>query len=114
VTGTFVDATAGRQTDGVRDEKDGDTHGWQTLDPAHASLLNAGNRSSDGGNPVFEAICRLPVTQLDANAACAGFPDRIPLPPVGSHVRIVGSYLQDTFHAQWMVIHPVSSMTVIP
>jgi hypothetical protein len=33
---------------------------------------------------------------------------------VGSHVRIVGTYVQDTFHAHWMEIHPVTSITVIP
>jgi hypothetical protein len=26
----------------------------------------------------------------------------------------VGSYVQDTFHAQWNEIHPVTSITVIP
>jgi uncharacterized protein YraI len=114
VTGTIVDATAGRRSDGVRHEKDGDTHGWLKLDPAYETLLNSGNKSNEGGNLVFEVICRYPVTQPDARSACAGFPDPLTIPPVGSHVRIVGSYVQDTFHAQWMEIHPVTSITVIP
>jgi hypothetical protein len=33
---------------------------------------------------------------------------------VGSHVRIVGTYVYDTFHAKWMKIHHVTSITVIP
>jgi hypothetical protein len=32
---------------------------------------------------------------------------------VGSHVRIVGRYVQDTFHGQWNEIHPVTSITAI-
>lgn len=114
VTGTIVDATAGKEPDGVRHEQDGDTHGWLKLDPQFQNLLNAGNLSDEGGNLVFEIVCKFTVTQADAKAACQGYTNKVALPPVGSHVRIVGSYVQDTFHAQWMEIHPVSSITVIP
>jgi hypothetical protein len=114
VTGTIVDATAGKEPDGVRHEHDGDTHGWLKLDPGFANLLNAGNLSDEGGNLVFEIVCKFTVTQADAKAACQGYTSKVILPPVGSHVRIVGAYVQDTFHAQWMEIHPVTSITVIP
>lgn len=112
VTGTMVDATNGREPDGVRHEPDGDTHGWLKLDPPYQSLLNAGNNSAEGGNLVFEIVCKYPVTQADAKAACSNYQNKISLPPVGSHVRIVGVYVQDTFHAQWMEIHPVTSIAV--
>jgi Bacterial SH3 domain len=114
VTGTIVDATAGKRSDGVRHEADGDTHGWLQVDAAYTGLLNAGNKSDEGGNLVFEVVCRFPVTQVDAKKACQGYTDTIQLPLVGSHVRIVGSYVQDTFHAKWNEIHPVSSIAVIP
>ncbi len=114
VTGTIVDATNGKQADGVRHEKDGDTHGWLKLDAEFQNLLNAGNMSAEGGNLVFELVCKFPVTQADAKSACLGFKDQVQLPPINSHVRIVGTYVQDTFHAQWMEIHPVTSITVIP
>lgn len=117
VTGTIVDATADQsrhQADGVRHEKDGDTHGWLKLDSGFENLLNAGNKSDEGGNLVFEIICRFPVTQADAKTACQGYTDGVVLPPVGSRVRIVGRYVQDTFHAKWMEIHPVTSITVVP
>jgi hypothetical protein len=114
VTGTIVDATAGKEPDGVRHEPDGDTHGWLKLDPEFQNLVNAGNKSDEGGNLVFEIVCRFPVTQVDAKAACQGYTDHVTLPPVGSHVRILGTYVQDTFHGQWMEIHPVTSITVIP
>jgi hypothetical protein len=75
--------------------------------------LNAGNMSDEDGNLVFEIVCRFPVKQKDAQAACQGYTDDVQLPKVGSRVRIVGSYVQDTFHAKWSEIHPVTSITVI-
>jgi hypothetical protein len=114
VTGTIVDATAGKQPDGVRHEADGDTHGWLKVDPEFENLLNAGNMSNEGGNLVFEIVCRCPVSQQDAKVACANYTDPVTLPPVGSHVQVVGTLVQDSFHAQWMEIHPVTRITVLP
>lgn len=109
-----MDATAGKQPDGVRHELDGDTHGWLKVDPQFQNLLNAGNMSDEGGNLVFEVVCHFPPAQRDAKVACMNYTDHVTLPPVGSHVRIVGSYVQDTFHAMWNEIHPVTSITVVP
>ena len=117
VTGTIVDATATeshKEPDGVRHEADGDTHGWLKLDAGFENLLNAGNLRAESGNLVFEIICKYPVTQADAKSACQGYTDHVTLAPVGSHVRILGQFVQDTFHAQWNEIHPVTSITVIP
>jgi len=114
VTGKIVDATKGKKPDGVRHEGDGDTHGWLKLDPEFENLLNSGNLSDEEGNLVFEIVCKFPVRQADAKTACKGYQADIAIPPVGSHVRIVGTYVQDTFHAQWMEIHPVTSITVVP
>lgn len=114
VTGTIVDATAGRKPDGVRHEADGDTHGWLKVDPQFKDMLNAGNTSAEGGNLVFEIVCRFPVTQKDAKSACKGYSDHVQLPPVGSHVSVVGTFVQDTFHAQWNEIHPVTSISIAP
>src|SRR3984893_15141400 len=105
VTGTIVDATNGKKPDGVRHEADGDTHGWLKPDPEFENLLNAGNISDEGGNLVFEIVCRFSVSQQDAKAACSNYTDQVSLPPVGVHVQIVGTLVQDTFHAKWMEIH---------
>jgi len=113
VTGTIVDATKGRRHDGVRKEADGDSYGWLKLDPSFENLINAGNKSNEAGNLVFEIVRLFPVTQADAIAACKTFNNPITLPPVGSHVRITGSYVQDNNHAKWMEIHPVSKIEVI-
>jgi hypothetical protein len=112
VTGTVVDATNGKEPDGVRHEADGDTHGWLKVDSQFQNLLNAGNINNEGGNLVFEIICKYPVTQPDAVDACKNYQNQVNIPPVGSHVRIVGVYVQDSFHAQWMEIHPVTSIAV--
>jgi uncharacterized protein YgiM (DUF1202 family) len=115
VTGTIVDATNGKRSDGMRKEADGDTHGWLKVDPQFKKLLNAGNMSNEGGNLVFEIVCKFSVSQADAKASCpASYHTPVTLPAVGSHVRIVGSYIQETNHAKWMEIHPVSSITVVP
>jgi hypothetical protein len=102
VTGTIVDATAGKKPDGVRHEADGDTHGWLKVDPEFENLLNAGNISDEEGNLVFEIVCKFHVSQQDAKAACANYTDHVALPPIGSHVEVVGSLVQDTFHAKLM------------
>lgn len=115
VTGVIVDATANQAThraDGVRHEGDGDTHGWLRVDAPFAQLLNRGNNSNEGGNLVFEVVCRYPVTQADALMACARFRNHTTIPSVGTHVAIKGTYVQDTEHARWMEIHPVSSIEV--
>jgi len=114
VTGTIVDATSGHEPDGVKHEPDGDTHGWLKVDTQYENLLNPGNLSNEGGNLVFEIVCKFPVTQADAKAACVNYKNPIKIPPVGSHVQIVGTYVRDTNHAQWMEIHPVTSIKVIP
>jgi hypothetical protein len=115
VTGTIVDATNGKRSDGMRKEADGDTHGWLKVDSQFKNLLNAGNMSNEGGNLVFEIVCKFNVSQADAKASCpASYHTPVTLPAVGSHVRIVGSYIQETNHAKWMEIHPVSTITVVP
>jgi len=115
VTGTTVDATNGRNADGVWHEADGDPHGWLKLDADFTNLLNAGNLTAEGGNMVFEIVCKYRVTQADAKTACPqSYHNQVQLPPLGSHVRIVGTYVQDTNHSKWMEIHPVTSITVIP
>jgi hypothetical protein len=116
VTGTIVDATAGEnvhRADGVRHEPDGDSHGWLRVDPAFKRLLDSGNMTDEKGNLVFEIICRYPITQGDAKKACQGYEDHVQLPPVGSHVRVVGTYVHDNEHG-WNEIHPVTSITVVP
>ena len=117
VTGIIVDATAKqsrKQADGTRHEADGDTHGWLKVDAGFEGLLNAGNKNDEDGNLVFEIICKFTIRpeDVDAKAACQGYNDQVQLPPVGSHVRIVGRFVQDTFHGQWNEIHPVTSITV--
>jgi hypothetical protein len=82
------------------------------LDPGQEKFLNSGNKTNEGGNLVFETICMFPVTQADAKAACKGFHSGVTIPPVGSHVSITGTWVQDMEHAKWFEIHPVTSIVV--
>jgi hypothetical protein len=116
VTGVIMDATINqpiRQADGVRHEPDGDTHGWLRLDPEFSYLLSAGNLSDQGGNLVWEMVCHFPVTQADSIAPCSRYTDTQVIPPIGSHVAITGTLVQDVNHpAAWMEVHPVSRIVV--
>jgi hypothetical protein len=114
VTGTIVDDTKGRNSDGVRHEADGDTHGWLRPDPQFANLLDNGNMSAENGDLVFEIVCHYRVTQADAKPACSAFGDHTVIPPVGSHVAITGTFVQDTNHQRCNEIHPVSKILVVP
>jgi hypothetical protein len=115
VTGTIVDATKGRNKDGARHEADGDSHNWLKLDPGQDSVLLPGNIEAQGGNLVFELICRYKVTQKDAIEACKDFKTKVLLPYVGTHVRIVGALIEDLDHQPiHREIHPVTSIEVIP
>lgn len=114
VTGTVVDATHGRRSDGVRHEADGDTHGWLRLDAGQDSLLDAGNRRDESGNLVFEIPCEFHVRQRDAIAACRGWREPLSVPPVGAHVRMTGTLVRDTNHGRWNELHPVAEWQTIP
>ncbi len=106
------DCLTDHQPDGVRHEKDGDTHGWLKVDAQFASLINPGNTSNQDGNLVFELVCHYTVTQPDAEPSCAGFMDHTPIPAVGTHVAITGTFVQEKNHAKWNEIHPVSKIKV--
>ena len=114
VVGVIIDASNGKEPDGARHEADGDTHSWIKLDAPYRDMLDAGNTSNEGGNLVFEIVCHFAVKQADAKPACSGFADHTVIPAVGSHVEITGTYVQDTNHAKWNEIHPVSKIVVRP
>jgi hypothetical protein len=114
VSGTIVDASNGRNPDGVKHEADGDTHGWLRVDPPFANMLNNGNVTAQGGNLVFEIVCHYRVTQPDARPACSAFNDHTVIPRVGSHVRISGAFVEDNNHQRWNEIHPVSRIVIVP
>lgn len=100
VTGTVVS---------IRPEKDGDLHVQLRLDSQFAGLLNAINKSKQGGNLVIEPVCSGVVTQADAVQVCHGFRQSFPALKVGAHVKVTGTYVVDSEHG-WREIHPVSSV----
>jgi hypothetical protein len=110
VTGIAVVATNGQRSDRVRHEADGDTHGWLNVNSQFKNLLNAGNLGDEGRSLVFEIVCRFNVSQADATASCLpSFHNPVKISSVGSHVRILETYVQDTNHLKWMETRPVTT-----
>src|SRR5437016_835228 len=112
VTGTFVDATAGRAKDGCRHEADGDSHCWLKLGPGQEQFINAENIKNQDGNLVFEPMCQWRVTQKDAMQVCKNWKQAIALPVIGSRVRITGVFVTDTQHGH-NELHPISHIEVL-
>ncbi len=96
----------------VRHEKDGDDHILLKLDPAYTDLLNSKNISDQHGDLILEPVCERAATQADAVAVCQKYRSDVKIPPLGSHVEVVGSYVLDAEHG-WNEIHPVTSISVI-
>lgn len=97
--------------DVVRTEADGDRHILLHLDPNYASMVNPVNVAKQHGDLVLEPVCEGPVTQADAKAACAGYRSPVVVPPVGTHVAVIGAYVTDSEHGGWAEVHPVTSIT---
>ncbi len=59
---------------------------------------------------MFEIVCHYTVKQSDAKPACAGFTDHTTIPPVGTHVAITGTFVQEKNHAKWnqIILCPAS------
>ena len=90
-------------------ESDGDQHFLLTLDPGQGNLTNKRNAKKKGGGLVLEIVCANPSSMKKVKSACAGYTNRIPIPKVGTHVRVTGTYVNDS-HNGWMEIHPVSKL----
>jgi len=98
-------------------EPDGDYHVRLYLDPgqtcAGQPCLDADNLGQQAGDLVLEPVCENPIRQADAVSACQGYHNALVLPPVGSHVVVMGPFMLDTDHG-WDEIHPLESVTVVP
>jgi hypothetical protein len=96
----------------VGSSDDGDIDMQLTLDSEFRNLLNNGNITKLNGNLQIEAICQAPVHPdvPDAQRTCANFSGTVPIPAVGTRVRLTGVYVLDSDHG-WMEIHPISVMT---
>lgn len=93
-------------------DDDGDQHFLLKLDKGQAGLLNKRNLKKKGGNLVVEIVCANPVMLKKVKKTCNGYTNPVPIPAVGSHVRVTGTYVIDG-HNGWAEIHPVSRMDTI-
>jgi hypothetical protein len=102
-TGTVAESTA---------DDDGDQHFLLDLDKGQKALLNKRNVKKKKGDLVVEIVCVNPVKLKKVKQTCAGYRNTILVPPVGSHVRVTGTYVMDG-HNDWMEIHPASRVELI-
>ncbi len=94
-------------------ENDGDFHIKLLAD--NSSLINQANIKFENGDLVLEAICQNPVSRSEVGSACDNFNHpALSIPPVGSHVKVTGSYVLDTRNNNWAEIHPITSIAAIP
>ena len=89
--------------------EDGDTHMLLKLDAGYENLLFKRNKTKKDGNLVIEVVCANAVTEKKVGTACSGYSNKISIPSVGDHIRVTGSYVNDS-HNDWAEIHPVSSI----
>jgi len=100
VTGTVAESNV---------DDDGDQHFLVKLDPGQDQLLTKKNIKKKNGDLVGEIVCANKAKIKKAKPACAGWTNPVPLPSVGSHVSVTGTFVLDT-HNGWNEIHPVSSV----
>jgi hypothetical protein len=91
--------------------EDGDTHMLLKLDAGQEGLVNKRNLKKKSGDLVVEVVCANAVSDKKAKEACTNYSNAIPLPKVGDHVTVTGSYVNDS-HNGWLEIHPVSAIQV--
>lgn len=101
--------TVAGTVDQVRAEADGDYHVRIHLDSgqlcAGRDCLDPANVSQQAGDLVAEPVCEHSITQPDAVAACGGYHNSLPVPPVGSHTTVTGPWVLDRDHG-WNEVHP--------
>jgi hypothetical protein len=98
--------------DEMHKEPDGDQHMLLRLDEGQQYLLKKRNLEKKNGELVIEIVCANKVKDKKARGACVNYSTPLPLPRMGAHVRVTGSYVLDT-HNGWTEIHPVSKIEEI-
>ncbi|HEY6894688.1 MAG TPA: carboxypeptidase-like regulatory domain-containing protein [Rhodanobacteraceae bacterium] len=90
---------------------DGDIDMQLAVDPPYTKLLNSGNLQKLNGNLQTEAICQAKVHSdvPDALRSCREFTGTVPIPAIGTHVQVTGTYVLDQDHG-WMELHPITAL----
>jgi hypothetical protein len=111
-------AFQGTVTEAPMKNSDGDLSFQASPDPGYANMLNAQNRSEGGLH--IEIVPRDQLGCTPGRAVVFGdIPDLgkcsgrgVVGPPLGAHVRIVGSWVLDRNNS-WYEIHPAWSITIL-
>ncbi len=93
-------------------DDDGDEHMLLKLDAGQDALLTKRNEKKKQGDLVIEAVCVNQPKLKKVGQTCDGYTNQVRLPKVGDHVRVTGSYVNDT-HNDWTEIHPITRIEII-
>lgn len=97
----------------VKPESDGDLLVRLKPDPQFKSMLNARNRTAQGGALVVKPVCTHPTTLADAKVPCQNFHQDFSDLKSGNHVSVTGALVIDRENDRgWREIHPVTSVTL--
>ncbi|HEY5631488.1 MAG TPA: hypothetical protein VIR31_05125 [Nitrososphaeraceae archaeon] len=105
----------------VNPEPDGDTDFPLALDPQYKNMVTKANFNSLMRGGIWcEMICQHPEISSEIEpfkrGECTGFNARLifnPVPQVGQHLMVTGTYLLDLREGGHAEIHPVSSIRLI-
>jgi hypothetical protein len=90
---------------------DGDVILFIALDAPFLSLPHIDRVGRYGtGTLELELICR--DSWRIFQPACWGLRNRLPIPAIGDHIEVDGTYVLDKHHG-WVEIHPVTRLTVL-
>ena len=94
----------------IHKENDGDYH--MHLKADNSSLINQENIKFEHGDLILETICQHTPTRAEVDGACNNFNHPpMPLPKLGSHVTVIGSWVTDVRENGHNEIHPVTSIS---
>ena len=103
VTGVIEESSA---------DEDGDQHMLLKLDNGQEDLLTKKNTKKKQGDLVIEAVCANKTTLAKVGNTCNGYINKIQIPKLGDHVKITGSFVNDT-HNGWNEIHPITKIEIL-
>jgi hypothetical protein len=93
-------------------DEDGDQHMLLKLDNGQGDLLTKKNITKKQGDLVIEAVCANKTTLPKVGNTCNGYINKIQIPKLGDHVKVTGSFVNDT-HNGWNEIHPITKIEII-
>jgi len=86
-------------------------------DPDYQDMVDGGlNVVLQHGDLVIQMVCARPNIKSEAAASCEGYSNSMPIPEVGQHIQVTGSFVYNPVFLGkfgWNEIHPVSDLASV-